>query len=262
MLFDLRSRRRRNAVKVVYGGLALLLGLGLVGFGIGTGFNFGGIFTAAANGGGAGGTGNVALERALKKAKKQAAAHPGSAAAWLNVGKAAYAVVELPTNYVTNSGFTKTGFVVLKTLKSAWQHYLALAPAKPDSTFANEVVVAFGQGPTGIQDWATAETAQEIVTEITPTYAEFEYLAYFAYLAKEISRGDLAASRAVALAPKGQKNQVAAAMNNIKISAVGATGASGTTGTTSSTTSSSTTTSTSTSSTSSKSTSSTTSTSG
>lgn len=35
MLFDLRGKGRRRTVKVVYGGLALLLGLGLVAFGIG-----------------------------------------------------------------------------------------------------------------------------------------------------------------------------------------------------------------------------------
>jgi len=242
MLFDLRSRRRRNAVKLVYGGLALLIGLGLVGFGIGTGFNFGGIFTAAANGGGAGGTGNVQLEKALTKAQRRATADPGSAAAWLAVGTAAYAIAELPTNYVSNTGFTKSGFTVLKTVKRAWQHYVALAPAHPDSAFANEVVIAFGSAPAGIQDWATAETAQEIVTQLTPTFSEYEYLAYFAYLAKEISRGDLAAARAVAIAPKAQKKQIAAALENIKSSALGVTGASGSTATSSTTTSSSTTT--------------------
>ncbi len=243
MLFDLRSRRRRNVVRVVYGGLALLIGLGLVGFGIGTGFNFGGIFTAAANRGGANGTGNVVLQKELTKAQRRVRANPGSAAAWLAVGTASYAIAELPANYVTDKGFTKTGFAELKIVKQAWQHYAALGPAKPSNVFANEVVIAFGSAPGGIQDWATAESAQEIVTQLTPTYNEYEYLAYFAYLAKEISRGDLAAARAVAVAPKSQKNQIAAALENIKASALGATGATGSTATSSTTTSTSTTTS-------------------
>ncbi len=249
MLFDLRSRRRRNVVKVVYGGLALLIGLGLVGFGIGTGFNFGGIFTAAANGGGASAAGNARLEKALTKAERRAAATPGSAAAWLTLGQAAYTVAELPTNFIPNSGFTKTGFAVLKTVRNAWQHYLALAPAHPSNTFANEMVIAFGAAPSGVQDWATAESAQEIVTQITPTYGQYEYLAYFAYLAREVGRGDLAAARAVAVAPKGQKKTIAAAMLRIRNSALGVTGASGSTTTSSSTTASQTTTSSSTSST-------------
>ncbi len=42
MLFDLRGRGRRRTVRVIYTGLALLMGVGLVGFGIGGGFGGGG----------------------------------------------------------------------------------------------------------------------------------------------------------------------------------------------------------------------------
>jgi hypothetical protein len=229
MLFDLRSRRRRNTVKLVYGGLALLIGLGLVGFGIGTGGNFGGLLNAAGSGGGGSGTGDQRIEKQLTQAQKHAKKNPGSAAAWLAVGDAAYAVAELPTNYVQNSGFTKSGFAVLKTLKNAWTRYLALSPAKPSLQLANAVVVTFGPAPTGIQDWATAESAQEVVVEQTPTYSQYEYLAYFAYAAKEVSRGDLAAARAVALAPKAQKTQIQKAVANLRKSLIGATGATGST---------------------------------
>ena len=37
MLFDLRGRHRRRAVRIIYTGLAVLMGVGLVGFGIGGG---------------------------------------------------------------------------------------------------------------------------------------------------------------------------------------------------------------------------------
>ena len=43
MLFDLRGKGRRRAVRVIYIGLALLMGVGLVGFGIGGGFGGGGL---------------------------------------------------------------------------------------------------------------------------------------------------------------------------------------------------------------------------
>jgi len=36
MLFDLRGRGRRRTVQVIYGGLALLMGSGLVLFGVGS----------------------------------------------------------------------------------------------------------------------------------------------------------------------------------------------------------------------------------
>ena len=51
MLFDLRSPGRRRVIKVVYLFLAVLIGVGLVGFGVGTGGNFGGLFNAASSGG-------------------------------------------------------------------------------------------------------------------------------------------------------------------------------------------------------------------
>ena len=41
MLFDLRGRGRRRMVRLIYTGLALLMGVGLVGFGIGGGFGGG-----------------------------------------------------------------------------------------------------------------------------------------------------------------------------------------------------------------------------
>ena len=47
MLFDLRGRGRRNTVRVIYIGLAVLIGVGLVGFGVGGGFGGGGILNSA-----------------------------------------------------------------------------------------------------------------------------------------------------------------------------------------------------------------------
>jgi hypothetical protein len=52
MLFDLRGRGRRTTVRVLYIGLAVLLGVGLVGFGIGGGLRRG-LFSAATNNQGA-----------------------------------------------------------------------------------------------------------------------------------------------------------------------------------------------------------------
>ena len=56
MLFDLRGRGRRRTVQVIYLSLAILMGGGLVLFGIGGGTN-GGLFDAI--GGGSGSSANV-----------------------------------------------------------------------------------------------------------------------------------------------------------------------------------------------------------
>ena len=232
MLFDLRSRRRRRVVKSVYVFLALLIGVGLIGFGVGTGGNFGGLFNAAGGGGGSG-TAGIALEKTLTKAQKRAKANPGNAAAWAAVGRDAFAVAILPDHYVTNVGYTKLGFATLAVLENAWKRYLAVLPAHPDTALAQDVAFAFGPAPSGIQKWAVGESAQELVVEAQPTYTEYANLAYFAYQAHEQSRGDLAAARAVALAPKSAETKLKAQLEVYKIQAgysVGSTGATGTSG--------------------------------
>jgi hypothetical protein len=229
MLFDLRSRRRRNVVKGVYLFLAILIGVGLVGFGVGTGGNFGGLFNAASGSGSA--TGQATLEKALTKAQKHAAAHPHEAAAWAAVGHAAYNLAQ--SFYVNNQGFTQDGFTALDKLENAWNRYLAVLPAHPDTALAQAVASAFGVPPTGIERWRVAESAQEIVAESTPNnYSAFAALAYYAYNAHELSRGDLAAARAVALAPAKSRKQLQQELAALRAQALGQTGATSSTGAT------------------------------
>jgi hypothetical protein len=238
MLFDLRSPHRRRVIKTVYVFLALLIGIGLVGFGVGTGTNLN-PFSSAGGGGGTS-TGEKVYINALANAQKKAKASPTNPAAWAKVGTAAYALATLPVNFATSVGYNAAGHAALDKLKAAWTTYLALAPAKPDTTFAGEVVAAFGTPPpsgTGIGDYKTAESAQEVVAANSPTlYTEYEFLAYYAYLANEPSRGDLAAAKAIALAPKSAVKQVRSAMASVKASAAqsagGATGSTSTTGAT------------------------------
>ena len=63
MLFDLRGRGRRRTVQVIYLSLAILMGGGLVLFGIG-GATSGGLFDAFSGNSGGGNSGNAALENA------------------------------------------------------------------------------------------------------------------------------------------------------------------------------------------------------
>jgi len=237
MLFDLRSPGRRRVVKTVYVFLALLIGVGLVGFGVGTGGSFGGIFNAASSGGGSA-SGQVLLENSLKKAQKRARAHPNSAAAWLAVGQAAYQIATLPTNYNASVGYGPAGHAALDTVKQAWNNYMGTAPSQPNNIFAEEVAAAFASPPSGIGDYTTAESAQAVVTENDPNsdpkkYSQYEYLAYYAYLAKDLTGGNLASARALALAPKAQVKQLRTTLLAIKAQAeasAGATGATGATG--------------------------------
>jgi hypothetical protein len=236
MLFDLRSPGRRRLIKTVYLFLALLIGVGLVGFGVGTGGSFGGLFSAAANGGGANGVGDAKIVKQLAKAEKQAKAEPNSAAAWLKAGKAAYNLAVIPTNFSSTVGYTTGGHAALDKMKAAWLHYLSLAPANPNVLFAQEVVAAFSFPPptgTGIGDYPTAESAQEIVAEQKPSATSYEFLSYYAYQAKKITAGDQAAAKAVALAPnKKQATTLRQTLLAVRAQVTGATGASGASGAT------------------------------
>src|SRR5436305_12820839 len=79
MLFDLRGRGRRRTVQTVYIGLALLLGVGLIGFGIGGGFGGGGLLNAASNNEGSGGTSYASQIKRLQKLTGQ---QPNNIGAW------------------------------------------------------------------------------------------------------------------------------------------------------------------------------------
>ena len=80
MLFDLRRRGRRRTVKIIYTGLAVLIGVGLVGFGIGTGVNGGGVVNAVSENNKGGGT--PTYQKQVAEAAKRTRENPNDAAAW------------------------------------------------------------------------------------------------------------------------------------------------------------------------------------
>ncbi len=82
MLFDLRGRQPTPRVRVIYIGLALLMGVGLVGFGVGGGVGGGGLLNAASNNEGSSG---VSFASQIKKYEKLTKQQPGNASAWENL---------------------------------------------------------------------------------------------------------------------------------------------------------------------------------
>jgi len=225
MLFDLRSPHRRRAIKVVYVFLAVLIGGGLIFFGIGNGSNFGGLLTAAGGGGGTA-IGQKQYVKALATAEKQAKVSPNKASVWLKVGEAAYSLAILPDNYLSTSGFTKAGHVALNEMRRAWNRYLGLSAANPNVLFAQEVVAAFGAPPSGVGDYKTAGTAQLVVTAAQPNTSNYEELAYYAWLSGDDSQGDLAAAKARSIAGKANLAQVDGMLEEMAAAAASTTGVS------------------------------------
>src|SRR5687768_3881578 len=123
MLFDLRGRGRRRTVQVIYLSLALLLGGGLVLFGIG-GDVQGGLFDAFRDNQG---NANEQLEKRVEGAEKAVAARPQDAAAWGSLANAQYQLAGQSKGYVQETGeFTGQARTRLVEAQRAWRRHLAL----------------------------------------------------------------------------------------------------------------------------------------
>src|SRR4051794_5685658 len=131
MLFDLRARGRRRTIQVIYLFLALLMGGGLIFFGIG-GNTSGGLFDAFKSN--SGGSTDNQLEKTVTRAEKRVHAQPRSAVAWAELTRAQYQVAGLGDNYDQNtSTFTAKGKRELRKVERSWDRYLALDPPKPNA---------------------------------------------------------------------------------------------------------------------------------
>ena len=213
MLFDLRGRGRRRTVQAIYLTLAILMGGGLVFFGIG-GNTSGGLFDAISDNSGQ--STSDTFSKRVENLEKQTKAQPSNAAAWSNLARARFQQAGTGDfyNQSTNS-FTSKGKGELARAATAWNRYLALKPKKPDDRTASLMVQAFG--PTGLNQLDKAVEAQELVVDARePSSGLFANLAALAYTAGQTRKGDLAADKAVSLADKDRRDQVRGQLDSIK----------------------------------------------
>jgi hypothetical protein len=220
MLFDLRSRGRRRTVQAVYLTLAVLMGGGLVLFGVGAGNGIGGLLNAFT--GNSSSSNKPAVSQAEKSALHQTKLNPSSASAWGALVQARYEAAGQLQNQTTGA-FTQAGLNKLRQTGDAWQRYLKLTN-KPDGTVALLAAHAYdslGDAKNGIRAW-------QAVTQANPTaYTYYEYLAADAWQAKQTDLGDLASAKAVSLAPKAQRLQVKSQLSQIKSKATASGATSG-----------------------------------
>jgi hypothetical protein len=208
MLFDLRGRGRRRTVQAIYLSLAVLMGGGLVLFGIG-GNTSGGLFDAInGNGGGGGGGVDKTFQKRIETLQQRARANPQDAATWLSMARLRFEVANQAENYnQTQQAFTEKGMEQLRQAGNAWDRYLALNPKKPDAQTANLMVQAYGQA--GLKQYGKAVQALEIVMDSRPPSAGlYAQLAVLAAGANQTRKSDLAEQKALDLAPKAQRKQL------------------------------------------------------
>jgi hypothetical protein len=198
VLFDLRSRGRRRTVQTVYLGLALLMGGGLVLFGVGAGNGFGGILNAF-TGNGSSSAQKQVVSAAEKTALRQTQLQPQDPAGWAALVQARWTSAGQGSNFDTaTSTFTSSGKKELALAGQAWQQYLKLTKT-PSTDIAILAARAYAQ----LGDYANQAKAWEIEALANPTSAKgYECLAVSAYAAKETRKGDLAAAKALTLVPK------------------------------------------------------------
>ncbi len=220
MLFDLQSRGRRTAVKIIYLFLAVLMGGGLLLFGIGTGTGAGGFFDIFSNKS----TSTTAqVSSAEKSAAQLVRLHPTDPSAWYKLTYAQYQSAPYDNTLDNNNGaFTTAGRKKLLAASRSWQRYLTLDPQHPNPTLARLMAGAYAQN--ALNQPANAATAMEIVTQQDPSSSTYGALAEFAYLANQMRKGDLAAAKAVSLAPSAQQTSVRTQLETVRRQALQQTG--------------------------------------
>src|SRR6202161_489473 len=121
MLFDLRSRGRRRTVQVIYLSLAILMGGGLVLFGVGTGVSGGGLLNAF--GGCGGNSQNQVINSAVRSAEKLVKVSPNSPSAWAQLVQAHWTAAGEGSNFdAATKSFTASGNKQLDEGRTAWLH--------------------------------------------------------------------------------------------------------------------------------------------
>jgi hypothetical protein len=231
MLFDLRSPGRRNLIRVVYAGLAVLMGGGLIFFGIGGSGT--GLFSDA--GGGGGGGGGNPFEDQIDDAEARLEQNPQDTAALAELVQLHYQAgsnqIEVDQDSGTQS-LTEEGEQQLQQSADAWDRYLKLtqkSSAQPatgvsslavqtfsvlaDTSFSQALSASSGtdaldSANDAVTSWSDAAEAQRILADAQPAGQAYANLAFFLYRSGDIEGGDQAAAQASQAATGNEKASI------------------------------------------------------
>ncbi|HEV3378120.1 MAG TPA: hypothetical protein VG126_12645 [Thermoleophilaceae bacterium] len=213
MLFDLRGRRRR-AVQATYLTLAVLMGGGLVLFGIG-GDVSGGLFDAFSDRTGGGDT-SEQLEERIDRNEERVQSNPRNEAALKALVRDYHALAssQLPTGAVQ---YPEEARDELQQAGEYWQRYLEAETGDPDPSLARLAVAVYDQG--ALSQPAEAASAMRIVAEADNDFQSYLALVQRASAAGDKRTADLAGQKAIDLAPKRMKKQVRQQVKALKAAA-------------------------------------------
>ena len=189
-------------VQVTYLLLALLMGGGLVLFGIG-GDVSGGLLNAFDSSGG--GSGNDAIEERIDKQEERLKRTPQNTAVLQELVREYY---QLATAQQAQGAvqFSADSRDELRKAASYWQRYVNVEKGNPSPDTALFALRIYDVG--ALNQPKEAQKAASLVAESQNDPTSYLQLAAYAQLAKDQRTADLAAQKAVDLAPKDQKKDV------------------------------------------------------
>jgi hypothetical protein len=203
MLFDLRGRRRR-AVQATYLTLAVLMGGGLVLFGIG-GDVSGGLIDAFGGRDSGGDDANSQLEQRIDRQQERLKASPQNAAILaelvrLNYQVASSQIVEGTSSFPTEAkdDLRRTGVY--------WERYVEATDNEPDPSLARLALQAYA--PEGLNQPDKAKEAVRIIAADSNDTQTYLLLVQYATTAGDTRLANLAGQKAVDLAPKNVRKEV------------------------------------------------------
>jgi hypothetical protein len=216
MLFDLQGKRRR-VVQATYLILAILMGGGLVLFGVGSGDVSGGLFDAITGKDSSGTSSNNSIvDQRIKADQKALKVNPKNTAALASLVRSHYQLATDDTDRNTGQ-FGEKGKAELQKSADAWERYLAAKPKKVDDSLAALMLQAYSE--IGLNQPDGAATAAELVAQARPSPVADLQLTQYAAKAGQTRKAELAGQKAIDLAPKSQKKQVKESVAAAKASA-------------------------------------------
>jgi hypothetical protein len=206
MLFDLRGRRRR-AVQGTYLLLALLMGGGLVLFGVGSGVS-GGLLDAFKGGGGS--SGDSALRDRIDKEEQRLQANPRNEVLLQTLVRDYYSLAtsQRPSG---STGFPAAAKDELRKAGVYWQRYVAVTD-KPNPATAGYSLQVFD----ALNKPKEAEGAATILARSANDPPSYLRLVLYAARAGDTRTADLAGQKAVDLAPKAQRKAIQKQVEQLK----------------------------------------------
>jgi hypothetical protein len=150
---------------------------------------------------------SAAPARDVVELERRTEAEPDDADAWADLAIARFRLAGVSEGFDANTGrFAGRAREEMDGAVAAWDRHLRLAGERPDregALFMANAFVALGRFDRAVQ-------AREIVIDTArrPTWGDFAQLAVVAWQARQVRKGDLAADRAVELAPARRRRKL------------------------------------------------------